>query len=550
MSSNRLEKAVEVYAGILEDYPEDTEALLVLGDLYLAAKDYATAAKLYDYALSLDAENQEILSRLRLARAEDSDSEPEEVPTHPDAISRLLQRLTGSSKPISEDEIQRAANLLHSIIHSNDPANEVADHLDDIDSLLPALIELNIRQARFDGRQDLVEQLKDLQTNILLQQNLDPKKETAPETPPNPAPGLETSPRRDDLAKGVEVTASERFRGRVFMMVANHQRLSQRTIVLRDALQLQGCEVHVISEIRGGTLPKPDVIITSNPHQAPRLLESLAACSAVRIPIVLDLDDDFEHVPVSHPAYAQIGLGTMNSAKAYTASLLLSSMVTVPSQMLANHLKSAGYNARYAPDGWTRANPLWQRRPGFRPRVQIGWLGQAGLFDDIASVRRVIIRTLREFANTQLVIGGSRQVFQMFDAVPDDRRVFLPPVEVSDYPYLLDQVDILMLPLRNTPYNQSVSDRVLVEAGVKHIPWLASPMPAVTTWQAGGLVAETPEEWHTLLRHLVMDAELRMRLGDAGLSRAGSREAYALGKQWVHLLEEVIQTAKNWKKQG
>ena len=547
MSSNRLEKAVEVYAGILEDYPEDTEALLVLGDLYLAAKDYATAAKLYDYALGLDADNQEILSRLRLARAEDNDSEPEEVPTHPDAISRLLQRLTGSSKPISEDEIMRAANLLHGIIHSHDPANEVADHLDDIDALLPALIELNIRQARFDGRQDLVEHLRDLQTNIMLQRNLSRQQQEKPkQEEEKPKPIVESQP--SPVPNQVEVDSTERFRGRVFIMVSDAHRLTHRTIVMRDALQLQGCEVHVISEIRGGTLPKPDVIVASNPHQTPRVLESLAACSAVRIPIILDLDDDFEHIPVSHPAYSQIGLGNMISAKAYTASILLSAMITAPSQNLANNMLSAGYNARFMPDGWTRVNQLWQRRPSFRPRVHIAWLGQAGLFDDIASIRRVIIRTLREFANTQLVISGNKQVFQMFDAVPDDRRVFLPSVEVSDYPYLLDQADILLLPLRNTPYNQSVSDRALVEAGVKHIPWLASPMPAVTAWQAGGLVAETPEEWHTLLRHLVMDAELRMKLGDAGLSRAESREAYSLGKQWVRLMDEVIQNARNRKR--
>ena len=58
MNANRLEEAVDAYAEILRDYPDDEEVLLVLGNLYLASGDSKTAEKLYRHALELDPENQ------------------------------------------------------------------------------------------------------------------------------------------------------------------------------------------------------------------------------------------------------------------------------------------------------------------------------------------------------------------------------------------------------------------------------------------------------------------------------------------------------------
>jgi hypothetical protein len=116
----------------------------------------------------------------------------------------------------------------------------------------------------------------------------------------------------------------------------------------------------------------------------------------------------------------------------------------------------------------------------------------------------------------------------------------LPSVSPDDYPYLLAQVDILFVPLRNTPYNRAASDRRLMEAGVRGIPWVASPVPAFTAWNVGGLIAHTADEWHTNLRQLMLDAGLRSSLGQSGRKRAEIREMEHLGPTWLSLVEETI----------
>jgi len=85
-------------------------------------------------------------------------------------------------------------------------------------------------------------------------------------------------------------------------------------------------------------------------------------------------------------------------------------------------------------------------------------------------------------------------------------------------------VDILLVPMRDTPFNRCQSDRRLVEAGARRLPWIASPIPAFITWETGGLIADTPDEWFSHLGQLILDPDLRSTLGQAGWRKAESRE--------------------------
>jgi glycosyltransferase involved in cell wall biosynthesis len=153
----------------------------------------------------------------------------------------------------------------------------------------------------------------------------------------------------------------------------------------------------------------------------------------------------------------------------------------------------------------------------------------------------MVLRVLREFPHAQLVIGGDAQVYQLFDRLPESRRMFLPPVQAEEYPYLLGQVDILMVPLRDTPFNRARSDRRLMEAGARRVPWVASPIPAYITWEAGGLIAYSAEDWVSHLRQLILDADLRTSLGQAGWRKAEQREMSHIAKLWIEIIEETLQ---------
>lgn len=520
LNENRLSDALEVFSKILVDYPNDVETLHILGNFYLASGDGKTAKKIYLRAQQLDPKNRAVQRQIELAE-EISDAGIEEpIPTELPAVSRLLQRLTGREQSIPEEDIFRAAELLDKIVHSESPAELVALHLDEIDELMPALIELNIRQAQADGQPELAESLRSLQVNIGLQ--LAEKEEST--TQPEVIPPFHTQ---------------SDFGGNILFLTTAQQ--TSRMSLLRSTLESFGCKVLERREYFPERENRPDVVIASNPHLNPNLIDSLSAISNAGIPIILDLDTDFDNQPISHPDYNTKGLGIPARSNAYTSAIALADMVTVPAEAHAESLKMVTNKVNVIPDGWSIQNSQWQKETQPHTTINIGWVGTSGQLEDLVFIRRYIVRIIREFPNTRMVVIGNPQSYRLFDSLPESRRLYLPAVDHEEYPHLLGQLDLLMVPLRNTPFNITQPDTILMEAGAKGVPWLASPIPSFLRWQHGGLIAEAQEDWHLHLRTLVMDEELRRKLARDGKVAAHSREMLQVGKQWLEAIRDVIQ---------
>jgi glycosyltransferase involved in cell wall biosynthesis len=232
-------------------------------------------------------------------------------------------------------------------------------------------------------------------------------------------------------------------------------------------------------------------------------------------------------------------LSTQTRGNAYTTALDLANIVSVPSEMQAASLNTVADQVFVIPDGWSRQNKLWEKSPAPHNTINIGWAGSSGQLEDLMLVRRFIIRIIREFPNTRIVIIGNPQAYRLFDGLPENRRMYLPLVAHEEFPYLISQLDILLVPLRNLPYNLSLPDTPLMEAGAKGIPWIASPTPAFRSWSAGGIISETADEWHLNLRHLVVDADLRSKLGKAGKNAANAREMNHLAGLWLEMIAQV-----------
>jgi glycosyltransferase involved in cell wall biosynthesis len=528
LNADRIEEGLKIYAMILRDYPEDVESYIVIGDCYLAQGETETATQLYSYALELSPGNADIQRRLRLARVELAT--PASVPDEalvPDlrTISHLLQRIIGRSNPVTDEDLKLAAQFLNEIKRSPHPALAVAERLSEIEALIPALLELNVQQARAEGRPDLAHALDGLLVNVRKQLSEARAKELQSPSSASDKPGV-------PLASGA---AKPRL---LFLTPASNQ-ISLRVYMPLQLLAGRGYHTTLVSK-PGDYGTNFDIVMASNPHGDPNLMPVLATCSGAKIPVVLDLDNDFAQIPNTHPIYQEYGLDLPDKMRAYTAALLMADQITVPSVMLAETLTAAGHPARVIPDGWIRRNNLWEKGVRRRHTVNIGWIGPAGQEEDMAMIRRMVLRILREFPHALLVIGGDAQVYQLFDRLPESRRLFLPPVQTDDYPYLLGQVDILLVPMRDTPFNRCQSDRRLVEAGARRLPWIASPIPAFVAWEAGGLIADTPDEWFSYLRQLILDADLRSTLGQAGWRKAETREMNNLITLWSDLIMEML----------
>lgn len=509
LSSNQLADAIEVYAAIIQKYPQDVESYLVLGDLYLAAEDSAAALSLYLKARMIDPDNHDVASRIELAESENPVFSGPIIPLGKERLTGLAEKLTGKNRRIQESQIQEATRLLDEILHSNNPAELVAANLEKIDMLLPALLELNIRQAEAENRGDLVEGLANIQEAIGQERQS--------------FPDLQVPEPSEEWVDTVE---------NITLLVPGQDRMTVRMQFIQDCLIVAGKQVDLASSTEEARKTNPQLVVACNPHANPWLLEYMAECTARHIPIIVDLDADYEQMPMTHPYYMEQGLGFPTNARAYSAALLLSNLVTTPSERFSDQLNRSGYKSITVPDGWSRANYLWEKTNPKRNTINIGWIGGAGMIDDLIEIRRILIRVVREFPRTQLVIAEDQKAFQLFESLPENRKLFLPEVSQDDYPYILGQLDILAVPLRNIPYNFTQSDTLLMQAGVKHLPWVASRVPMTSGWNAGGLLATSMDEWHTNLRQLVMEEDLRQKLGQAGYVKARTRETEFMCQKW------------------
>ncbi|MDD5370659.1 MAG: tetratricopeptide repeat protein [Anaerolineaceae bacterium] len=518
LAANKLDLAVELFSTLLRDFPDDVESYNLLGDTYAARHDLDAARRLFSVAPGLPpaAGQPGIPAAPSTATTSLHPADPlDDSRKHPPVLSRSVDT-------VPDGDIERAVGLLSAVLNSHDPAQQVADHLEEIDALLPALLELNIRKARSDGRPDLVRELTSLKGQVGWQNSLLDVRVVAPHSAPPTSP------------------APSHFHGKVVMLAPDGQAMSPRATVIAEALKGGSCEVHCSLEVGATAQARPDVVIACDAHAHPKVLEELARCTADRIPTLLDLSLDFEAMPVDHPNYPTSGLGSVEHARAYASSLLLANAISFPSQAMQTAFNRTGQVLQYIPDGWARCNPLWDKPALRHDTIRLGWVGSPGQRMDVFSIRRIILRVLREFAKVQLVIVGDAQVYQMFGDVPSNRCIFYPSVPYEEYPYLLSQVDILLAPLDSTPFHSTLSDRLLMEAGVRSIPWIASPIPAFKAWGVGGVLANSPDEWHTCLRRYVGDADLRTALGQAGRAKAMLREAASLASLWVEAIETLL----------
>lgn len=169
LNETRLVEALEVYLGVLQDDPDDLEVLIVLGNLYRIAGSPGTAKRLYQTVIAAHPDHSIIRQQFSLIEPIPASEFEEAFPLSPEAVGRLADRLQCCISGCLAEEIRSAANMLDSSLADariSDPADLAGDK---IHQLMPALVALNIRQARAAGHADLAEALQSLQINLVRQ---------------------------------------------------------------------------------------------------------------------------------------------------------------------------------------------------------------------------------------------------------------------------------------------------------------------------------------------------------------------------------------------
>ena len=148
--------------------------------------------------------------------------------------------------------------------------------------------------------------------------------------------------------------------------------------------------------------------------------------------------------------------------------------------------------------------------------VAIGYFsGSITHNDDIELVLPVLVRLLEKYETLKLHFVGELDL-------PEELKPFrarikaLPFVSWQELPRLIAAVDISIVPLEDTIFNEAKSENKWVEAALVKVPTVASRIGAFRDMVEDGvtgLLCDTQEEWFQALSVLIEQPDLRKKIG-------------------------------------
>ena len=136
---------------------------------------------------------------------------------------------------------------------------------------------------------------------------------------------------------------------------------------------------------------------------------------------------------------------------------------------------------------------------------------------DFRVVYPALMTLLRDDANARLVIVGDLDVGEFPGLAPYLGQIDILPLRPwIELPATMAGVDINLIPLELTPFNEGKSNLKYFEAGLLKVPSIASPTRINRESIAhgrNGLLARTEEEWLAGLKELVGSAQRRQEMG-------------------------------------
>jgi len=263
-------------------------------------------------------------------------------------------------------------------------------------------------------------------------------------------------------------------------------------------------------------------------------------------PVLMESDDNMFGIQADQAAFIDWHPGSPHEQRAM-AQLEWSDGVVVSTEWLAElygRVNKRVYVVRNGIDPKLWPDP----EPAANGTVTIGWQGGASHDRDLGTIKDVVFSLADEFQNKVRwrFIGGVPMEFRQHPRISSNTDF----VAVEDYPARMrrEGLDIGLAPLCDSEFARAKSDLRFLEYAALGIPTVATKCEAYKTVQDGetGCVAETPEEWASILRELVANKDRRREMG--GKARAwvmDNRTTTHSAREYERAIKKFM---KAWKK--
>ena len=307
-----------------------------------------------------------------------------------------------------------------------------------------------------------------------------------------------------------------------------------RMEIAARALKAAGYQVKILSEVPYYELAQEDLIICQRPGDS--MCGLLREGVKAGLPVVVDMDDDFSQIPADNPSYKVIGPANFAYHQILKYTIEEATILTTPTPVLAERYKRGTWTI---PNAWDDQNGNWKLPKVKHAGTRFGWIGTTTHRDDFELCRESLLLFLAGRPDCSIVIGADEKLYKHFYHIPESQKLFIPGLSAEEYPCFYSYIDVLLIPLKDTRFNQAKSDIKCVEAGAGRAAWIASPMPMYKAWGGGGMYASEPEAWTVALQEMAKPCT-RQLLADQGYDVAQERSSTVVGAEWVKIADELL----------
>jgi hypothetical protein len=295
---------------------------------------------------------------------------------------------------------------------------------------------------------------------------------------------------------------------RVLVYTADVGRCGHRLIWPAEALRAQGADIGLIRPDRPDDLPDldhADVIVMQRPMLR-RFLEPVARAQANGTTVVVDIDDDFRALHRDNAVWWLVHPSRDPDVNWHhlDAMCAMADLVTVTTPALAR---------RYGGHGRVQVIPnhvpasYLEILSCTNPVPVVGWTGFVATHPhDLQSTRGAVGRAIARAGAEFAVVGpadGVREGLVLADAPRASG-----PVPLDVYPYEVARLDIGIVPLAATAFNEAKSTLKGLEFAALGVPFVKSDTGPYRSLPVGEL-ARKPKDWEREVRRLVESEQLR-----------------------------------------
>ncbi|MGA2228792.1 MAG: glycosyltransferase, partial [Syntrophobacteraceae bacterium] len=174
--------------------------------------------------------------------------------------------------------------------------------------------------------------------------------------------------------------------------------------------------------------------------------------------------------------------------------------------------------------------PPLERTQKSGERVIVGWGGSIGHLHDMTKISDRLVRWIKSRDNVHLYLMCADPIWELFEALPEDRKKRFATGSIDDYYSFVSRLDIGIAPLEDTPFNRSRSDVKFLEyAACGVVPVVQAAGPYLLSVKQGrtGFLFNSPDELISTLDHLASDASARINVS------ASAREYVLLERNYL-----------------